>query len=66
MQRLATPMRVWFILLGILLWLGIYLTGFSNVHWLLYVPAALFVLAGLIGICPSMILVNKMFGAKKS
>jgi hypothetical protein len=58
-------MRIWFALFGILLWLGIYLTGFSVVHWILYLPAAGFIFAAITGICPSQIIVNKLFSSKK-
>jgi hypothetical protein len=65
MQRASLQMKVWFALFGIIIWLGIYLTGFSNVHWLLYVPAAGFILAAITGICPSQLLVFKLFPSKK-
>jgi hypothetical protein len=65
MQRASTWMRIWFALFGIILWLGIYLTGFSVVHWILYLPAAGFVFAAVTGICPSQMLVSNIFGSKK-
>ncbi len=66
MQRASSEMRVWFALFGILIGLGIYLTGFSNVHWLLYIPAVGFIFAAITGICPSQLLVSKLFPSKKS
>jgi len=47
--------------MGTILWAGIYLTGFSNANWLLYVPAAGFIFSALTGICPSMVAISKMF-----
>lgn len=64
MNKASKEMRVWFITFGVILWLGIYLTGFSVTHWLLYIPAIMLVVAGVLGICPSMILVSKLFKSK--
>ena len=57
-------MRVWFAFMAIILCTGIYLTGFSKVNWLIYVPAAGFIFAAITGICPSQITIFKMFGIK--
>ena len=57
-------MRIWFAIMGVILWLGIYLTGFSTVNWLIYLPAAGFVFAAITGICPMQISISKMFGTK--
>jgi hypothetical protein len=57
----SIPMRLWFAVVGIILWTGIYLTGFSNIHWLLYVPAAGFIFSAITGICPSLTAISKMF-----
>ena len=35
--------------------LGIWMAGFYKVHWLLYMPVALLVFAGVTGICPGLI-----------
>jgi hypothetical protein len=40
--------------------LGVVLTGFNNAHWLLYVPIALLVFAGVTGICPGLVIWNKL------
>jgi hypothetical protein len=66
MQRASTETKVWFALIGVLIWLGIYLTGFSNVHWLLYVPAVALIFAAITGICPSQLLVSSFFRSKKT
>jgi len=65
MQLASTEMRVWFGVFGIIILLGIYLTGFSNVHWFLYIPAAGLVFAAITGICPSQLLVFSFFRSKK-
>ncbi|MEO7535923.1 MAG: YgaP-like transmembrane domain [Ferruginibacter sp.] len=57
----SKSMRVWFALVGIILWAGIYLTGFSKANWLLYVPAAGFIFSAITGLCPSLTAITKMF-----
>jgi hypothetical protein len=63
-MKASTPMRVWFLLFAVIIFVGIYLTGFSNVHWFLYIPVIGLVFASATGICPSQIAVHKMFGSK--
>ncbi len=65
MQRASKEMKIWFALFGIIIWLGIYLTGFSNVNWLLYVPAVALIFAAVTGICPSQLLVFSFFRSKE-
>ena len=50
-------MRQWFAGPAVMLWLGIYLSGFENVHWLVYVPAVMAVFALSTGICPGMYMI---------
>ena len=66
MQRASLEMKTWFALFSIIIWLGIYLTGFSIVHWLLYVPAVALLFAAVTGICPSQILISSFFRSKKA
>ena len=63
-MKASKSMRIWFALVGIMLWAGIYLTGFSNVSWLLYLPAAGFVFAAVTGLCLSLTAISKMVGLK--
>lgn len=53
--KLSPAMRVFFLFAGGMVWSGIWLTGFSVVHWLLFVPASFFAFAAITGICPGMI-----------
>jgi hypothetical protein len=55
-------MRVFFLFASSLLWLGIWLTGFSQASWVLYLPTIGFLFAALTGICPSLIISNRLFG----
>jgi hypothetical protein len=61
---LNRAMRFFFLLAGTIIWTGIILTGVRTVHWVLYVPAVFFPFAAITGICPAMILSNKIFGNK--
>jgi len=51
--------RQWFLGPALMLWLGIYFTGFSEVHWLIYIPATMAVFAFITGICPGRYLICK-------
>jgi hypothetical protein len=68
MSNSSGSMRIWFAFVGIMLWTGIYLTGFSKVNWLLYLPAAGFIFSAITGICLSMTAISKMvvFKIKKN
>jgi len=44
--------------------LGIWLTGFNTVHWLLYVPVVFFYFAAVTGICPGLAFSGMLFPAK--
>lgn len=55
----SKALRMTFIIIGVMIFLGIWLTGFDTAHWLLYLPAAFLTFAGITGICPSLI-INKM------
>ncbi len=61
-MKASKPMRIWFALVGMILWTGIYFTGFETVNWLLYVPAAGFVFAAGTGFCLSLTGISKMLG----
>lgn len=64
-MKSSTQMRAWFAFFGAIIWLGIILTGFSDVHWALYIPAAGMSFAAITGICPSQIGVNKLFDLRR-
>jgi hypothetical protein len=49
-----------FFTMAALIMLGIWLTGFSVVHWVLYLPVAALVFAGITGICPGYMLFRKI------
>ena len=39
---------------------GIYLSGWNQVHWLLYIPPIGFIFSGVSGICPAVYLYQKL------
>ena len=52
--KIGSPMRIFLLVFSALIWLGIWLTGFNSVHWVLYIPAAFGVIAAVTGYCPGM------------
>ncbi len=62
--KIGSAMRFFFLLLGSMIWLGIWLTGFNNVHWVLFLPAAFVIFAAVSGICPGMIIAKMLFPEK--
>ncbi len=55
-----TALRMLFLFMAAFISLGIWLTGINNVHWLLYIPPAALLFAGVTGICPGMIIFKKL------
>ena len=53
-------MKMVFLTVAGLLGLGIYLTGFDNVHWLLYVPPVMLIFAAVTGVCPGLMFWRKL------
>ncbi len=64
LQNASPPVRLFLLIISALIWLGIYLTGFGTVHWVLYLPAAFLLFAGVTGICPGMMFTNMLVGKK--
>lgn len=52
--------RMLFLFMAVLISLGIWLTGFDKVHWLLYVPPVFLLFAAVTGICPGLIIFKKL------
>lgn len=55
-----SAIRMLFIIVALVIAAGIWLTGFDRVHWLLYLPPAFLLFAGLTGICPGYIILSKL------
>jgi len=61
---LNRAMRFFFLASGSIIWTGILLTGWRSVHWVMYIPAVFFLFAAITGICPGIIISNRIFGKK--
>ena len=55
-----SAIRMLFLVMAAFILLGIWLTGFSVVHWLLYFPVAALVFAAVTGICPGYMVFKKL------
>ena len=64
MDKMDTSTKAFFLFSGLVLWSGIWLTGFEVVHWLLYLPATFFLISAVTGICPGMIFFKEVFRDK--
>ena len=53
-------LRMLFLSIAVVISIGIWLTGFGNVHWFLYVPVVFLTFAGITGICPGLIFWSKL------
>jgi len=60
-MKASKSMRIWYAFVGIILWTGIYLTGFDKVSWVLYLPAVGFIFGAVTGLCLSLTAISKMF-----
>jgi len=65
-DKMQLSMKAFFFFTGLILWAGIWLTGFDVAHWLLFLPASFFLFAAITGICPGLILFNEVFRSKQS
>jgi hypothetical protein len=57
---MSSALRVQFISVAFLIFIGICLTGFDKAHWFLYVPVVALTFAGITGICPGLIFWKKI------
>ncbi len=55
-----SAIRMLFIVMAVLIGVGIWLTGYQNVHWFLYLPPAALLFAGITGICPGYMVFKKI------
>jgi hypothetical protein len=62
--KISTSMRFFFLVASTWLWLGIWLTGFTTIHWIIYIPAVFFLFAAATGICPGIIISTALFPEK--
>ncbi len=55
-----TALKMQFFTIASIILIGIWLSGFETVHWFLYLPVGLLVVAGITGICPGLVLWKKL------
>lgn len=63
-MKASASMHTWFALVGIILWTGIYFSGFTHVNWLIYLPAVGFIFAAVTGIYLSLMGIIKLMELK--
>jgi hypothetical protein len=56
--RISTEWRIFLMIPAIVVFIGIWLTGFSVVSWVLWVPVILLPFASITGYCPGMHIVR--------
>ena len=61
---IGSSMRLFLFFVATFIWIGIWLTGFASVHWLLYLPPTLFYFAAITRICPGLIISRLILGDK--
>lgn len=64
MFKAPAALRLFFMMFAGTLWFGIYLTGFGQASWMLYVDAVLLLFAAASGFCPGLIASRFMLGVK--
>jgi len=64
LNQASPAIRFFFLNFGIIISLGIFLTGYEKVHWLLFLPAGFMFFAAITGICPALIISKKIFDKK--
>jgi len=62
--KIDSSTRLFMILMTVIMGLGIWLSGYNSVHWLLYIPPIAFLIAAIIGICPGMLVSRLLLGKK--
>ncbi len=61
MFKASKAVRYFFFNTAVIASIGIWLSGFNNVHWLLYALPGFFFFAAITGFCPGMIIAKKIF-----
>ena len=59
-MTMSSALRAQFISIAVIVFAGIWLTGFDKAHWFLYVPVVTLTFAGISGICPGLLFWKKV------
>ncbi len=60
--KASKAMRFFFFNTAVVILIGIWLTGFDQVHWFLYTVPVFDLFAAAFGICPGLIMAQKILG----
>ena len=60
--KVEAPFRFFSTVIASMILVGIFLTGFSVVHWFLYLPVAFLYFSAVTGFCPGMMVGKMLFG----
>ena len=52
--------RMMFFSFATVLGIGIWLTGYEQIHWILYIPLLILPIAGITGVCPGIAFWKKL------
>lgn len=55
-----TAQRMMFFSFATVLGIGIWLSGYENIHWILYIPLIILPISGITGICPGIAFWKKL------
>ncbi|PCJ88507.1 MAG: hypothetical protein COA54_01940 [Thiotrichaceae bacterium] len=66
MDKMDKSKKAFFLFVGLIMWAGIWLTGFDTVHWILFLPATFFLFSAITGICPGMVFFTDLFKDKQT
>lgn len=60
MYKVGSALRMLFLFMSSVGAIGIWLSGYDSVHWLVYLPTAFMGFAAITGICPGLIIWKKL------
>ncbi len=63
--KVGVSIRIFLLVVGATIWLGIWHTGFNMASWILYIPAVFLTIAAISGICPGIFFSKLISGELK-
>ena len=64
-MKIGKSIRIFFLVVSAVIWLGIWHTGFGTASWLLYLVGIFLLLAAVTGICPGLFFSKMISGELK-
>lgn len=62
MTKASKAMRLFLFNASVLMLVGLWLTGFDQVHWFAYLAPGFFLVAAASGICPGLMMTQRVLG----